>query len=81
MKKSVRVIYEQYFCDDDGEMQGFYEVVNGKLKFITGWSMNDANYRSEYMKSLFEYLGVDVQKLPVKFQKEVKRLITKAFGL
>lgn len=44
-------------------------------KFITGWSLNDANFRHEYMEDLFTHMGYetveadmndDVVKEPVR---------------
>lgn len=81
-KVSLRVIYVKYFCGGDlGEAQGFYEVVKDKLVFISGFFMNDANYRDEYMSGVFEYLGVDMQTLPDKYEAAALKLMKKAFGM
>jgi hypothetical protein len=81
-KPELRVIYIKSFEDDDlGEMQGFYEFVDGKLVFITGWSPVDADYRSEYMDSLLEHLGVAVETLPEDCYERALKLIKDAFGL
>lgn len=82
MAKKLRVIYYSWLCDDDlGEAQGFFEVVDNKLKLITGWSMNDANYRNEYMRGVFKYVGIDVQKLPTKYLKQATEQVKEMFGL
>ena len=78
----MRTIYYKSFCDDDfGECQGFFELVNKNLVLISGWSMNDAHYRHEYMQSVFTYLGVKVKELPEGQNKAAVKLLTKAFGL
>lgn len=76
----MRKIYFKYFCDE-GEADAFYEVVNGQLKLIASWSNNDASYRDEYMHSLFSYLGVDIQRLPKKYETQAKKLFCEAWGI
>ncbi len=85
--KQKRTIYYKYFCDDDlGELQGFFEMVrNGrkigkKLVLISFWGMNDADYRHEYMQSVFTYLGVRVQKLPDIYDESAIKLLKEYSG-
>jgi len=74
---TMRTIYYKYFCDDDlGECQGFFDVIKNKVTLITCWSMNDANYRHEYMQSVFTYLGVEVKKLPDIYDAAAVKLLT-----
>jgi hypothetical protein len=75
-----RVIFFKYFCDDFGEMDAFYEIVDGKLLLVKAWSNNDANYRNEYMSGLFSYLGIQMTNLPDKYEKEARALLVKAWG-
>lgn len=76
----LHTIFCKYF-EDMGEAQGFYEVVNGKLKFITGWFMSDAHYRNEYMGGLLKHLGAVVQDLPNKYNAQATKLFKRAYGL
>lgn len=77
-----KIIYFQFFCTDElGECDSFFEIVNGKLVCIAAWSCNDANYRSEYMNSLFSYLGVVIGKLPKKYGKKAEKLLRERWGL
>jgi len=79
---STRVIYYQCFCDDDlGEAQGFFETTNNKLTMLYGWSLNDANYRQEYMGGLMKKLGVEVKILAKKHEAKAKQLMKEWFGL
>jgi hypothetical protein len=78
-KEQMRVLY--FAGWDDGEMEGFFEVIDGNVCFITGWSRNDANYRPEYMDGLLNYLGVIIQSLPEKHHKKAKQLLFEAFGI
>ncbi len=77
----MRQIYHEYFEDEFGEADAFYEIVDGKLKLITCWSLNDAHYRDEYMSSLFKYLGVDIVDLPKKHRKKAEEMLRKAWGV
>lgn len=76
----MRVFYEKYF-EEIGDAQGFYEVVDGKLVFLTGWSCNDALYRAEYMNGLLRHAGVEVKPLPSKHAKRALSLIKECFGV
>jgi hypothetical protein len=77
--KEMRILY--FIGWDDMDMEGFFEVIDSKIHFITGWSRNDAGYRSEYMDGLLNYLGVGIETLPKKYNKEAKKVLAKAFGL
>jgi hypothetical protein len=78
-KKEMRILY--FAGWDEGEMEGFFEVIDGNVHFIDGWSRNDANYRPEYMDGLLSYLGVEVQDLPKKYNKEARQILFETFGL
>jgi hypothetical protein len=78
-KKQMRILY--FAGWDEGEMEGFFEVIDDKVHFIDGWSRNDADYRPEYMDGLLNYLGVEVQSLPKKYDKKARQILMKAFGL
>jgi hypothetical protein len=81
-KAQTRVIYHKYFCTDEiGESDGFFEVVNGKLEYVSGWFHNDAMWRPEYMSGLLEHLGVEVADLPAKYEKEAAKLFSQAYGI
>ncbi len=61
----MKTIYVKCFADDDvGDVDAFFDVIDNKLTLITAWSNNDAEYRDEYMKSLFLHLKVRVVELP-----------------
>ena len=78
---ATRTIYLECFCDDDlGEADAFYEVVDDKLTMITAWSMNDAQYRSEYMDPLFSHLGIEIKPVPRKYRKQAKALLAEMWG-
>ena len=78
----MRTIYHEFFCDDEiGEADAFYEVIDGKLKMITSWSANDANFRYEYMGSLFKHLGVEIKDLPKKHKKEATAMMKEMWGI
>ena len=80
-----RTIYHKYFDYSDnenlGEMDGFFELQGKKLAFLTGWDLNDAHYRSEYMGPLFTALDIKVERLPEKYAKEATKTIMREFGL
>lgn len=77
---ATRNIYHVYFCDDElGDIDAFFEF-DMKLKLITSWSLNDANYRNEYMSPLFLHLGVAVRRLPMKYEKTAKDLLREWWG-
>ena len=42
------------------EILGTQFFLDENKKLITCWCCNDANYRDEYMKNLFKYLGYKV---------------------
>lgn len=52
----MKTIYHCY--SDEVEAEGFFDV-NDVL--LASWSLNDASYRKEYMKSLFSKLGIVVE--------------------
>lgn len=81
-KQKLKVIYHAYFCDDLlGEADGFFEINSGKLEYVTGWFLNDAHWRGEYMSGLLKHVGVDVQTLPEEHQDQASKLMAKAYGL
>jgi hypothetical protein len=81
-KAQLKVIYHEFFCDDVlSEFDGFFEIVNGKVEYVTGWFANDANWRGEYMGGLIEHFGGDVQSLPEKHYKAARTLAAKAYGI
>jgi hypothetical protein len=84
-KQKLRVIFYKYFdsSDDDdlGEAQAFFEVVDGNLTLISCWSLNDADYREEYMSKVFRYLGVDVKRLPEKWYSQAVEAVKEAWGI
>ena len=78
----LRVIYHSFFCDDNlGEADGFFEINDGKVKYVTGWFCNDAMYRDEYMSGLLEYAGLEVKQLPEKYEEEASKLMAREYGL
>jgi hypothetical protein len=81
-QQKLKVIYHTFFCGDlIGEADGFFEINDGELEYVTGWDANDANWRGEYMGGLLEHAGAEIKELPDKYQYNAERLIEKAFGL
>jgi hypothetical protein len=81
-KQKLKVIYHTFICDDNlGEADGFFEINDGKLQYVTSWDCNDASWRGEYMRGLLKHVGVDVQTLPDKYKGEASKLMAKAYGL
>ena len=81
-KTAKKVLYHAYFCGDDiGEADGFFEIVDDKLKLVTCWSQNDAMWRDEYMSGLLAWAGVDLQDLPAKYKAQGEKLLAKNWGL
>jgi predicted DNA-binding WGR domain protein len=81
-KQKLKVIYHTFFCDDNlGEADGFFEINDGKLEYVTGWFCNDAHWRGEYMSDLLEHAGAEIKDLPDKHQAQASRLMAKAYGL
>jgi hypothetical protein len=77
-----KVLYHGYFNGDDiGEADGFFEIVNKKLKLVDCWSLNDAHWRGEYMTGILEWAGVKVERLPEDRNDEGEKLIAKCWGL
>lgn len=80
--KKLKVIYHEFFCDDVlSEFDGFFEIVKGKVTYVTGWFANDASWRGEYMSGLINHLGGDVQSLPEQYYKAARTLAAKAYGI
>jgi len=81
-KAKLRAIYHEFFCEGNlGEMDAFFEIKNGKLGFIDGWSLNDAHWRGEYMRGLLRHLGAEVKQLPDEYHDVAAQLVAKAFGI
>jgi len=77
-----KVLYYSYFNGDDiGEADGFFEIKGKKLELVECWSKNDASWRSEYMKGILSWAGVEVKKLPEDRYDEGEKLIAKCWGL
>lgn len=77
-----KVLYRAFFCGDDiGEADGFFEINNGKVKYVTGWFCNDAMWRGEYMDDLIEYFGGKIEELPKKYHAEAEKQMAEAYGL
>lgn len=53
----ARIIYHVAWCDD---VFGECEAMFDGDRLIDGWSLNDAQWRSEYLSGLMRYLGVIV---------------------
>lgn len=71
-----------YVCDDDGEMEGFFDD-QGRL--LAAWCLNDAHWRNEYMDGLLESLGHEIVKLDAsdarkKADKAMVKQIKEQFG-
>lgn len=57
-------------------------VFDENYKVLDGWSMNDANYRDEYMGGFLNKLGIKVERsLPEDAPKSlIKTALKKLFG-
>ena len=78
----LKTVYHAYFEGDNiGEADGFFEIKNGKLSAVTGWSLNDAHWRYEYMQGLIGYFGGIVEPLPKKYQAQAEKLLLKLWNL
>lgn len=73
MKNIYRFYSEKY-----GEVEGMFEE-DGKM--IDCWSCNDATWRSEYFNGFMKKLGINVLRLPEKFEKKALEQIRECFGL
>ena len=79
---AAKTLYHTFVCDDNcGEADGFFEIEKGKLKLVTCWSANDANWRGEYMSGLIKYFGGKIERLPVKHEKQASLLMARSWGL
>ena len=58
------------FCGETGEEDAFFDDQDN---LIARWSGNDAAYRHEYMRKLFEWAGVEV--IPINTSVRRKRLV------
>jgi predicted DNA-binding WGR domain protein len=77
-----KVLYHEFFCGDNiGEADGFFEIVDGKLKLVDCWSTNDAHWRGEYMTGLLSWAGVELKDLPEKYQVDGEKLLCENWGL
>jgi predicted DNA-binding WGR domain protein len=77
-----KTLYHEFFCSNNiGEADGFFEIVDGKLKLVDCWSTNDAHWRGEYMTGLLRWAGVDLKDLPEKYQVEAEKLLCKCWGI
>jgi hypothetical protein len=80
--KATKTLYHAWFEGDNvGEADGFFEIKDGKLEFVDGWSANDANWRDEYMTGLLEWAGVELKTLPEKYRDEAEKILEKRWGL
>lgn len=52
----ITKIYYVYY-NEEFEYQAFFDE---NYNYISGWNMNDANWRPEYMNGLFVKLGIEV---------------------
>lgn len=78
----MRTIYHQVFNQPIlGEAEAFYEIKDKELIYLSGWFLNDAHYRSEYMNSLFEALDIEVEDLPAKYKTKAAKLMQDEYGL
>lgn len=68
----MTIIYHIAYCDEY-EADAFFDT---KHKLLAAWSMNDANWRSEYMNPLLEALGVEVVQIEEE-DLEYKSLVKK----
>jgi len=77
-----KILYHQFFCGDNvGEADGFFEIVDNKLVLVECWSTNDAHWRGEYMTGLLSWAGVEMKKLPEKYNVEGEKLLCENWGL
>jgi hypothetical protein len=81
-KTQLKTLYHDWFEGEGlGEADGFFEIVNGKLEYVTGWFANDAMWRPEYMEGLIEHFGGKIEDLPNKHHVTAAKLMCEAFGL
>lgn len=67
--------------DDDENALGEYEAFfDDNKKFLAGWSLNDAQWRDEYMDGLMQALGYEVVIVPADKEDEYKTLVLKEIG-
>lgn len=63
-------------CDDEvGECEGALDENDNVLHW---WSLNDADFRMEYFKPLFDKLGVEINDEPTKKQIKILKKAVKA---
>lgn len=73
----MKIIYE-FYSEKYGEVEGMFNT-DGKL--IDCWSSNDANWRGEYFNGFMKKIGVEVERLPKKFEKKALEQIVEEMGL
>lgn len=80
-KQKLKVIYHERFEGEGlGEAEAFYEIVNGKVEYVTGWFLNDAMWRDEYMSGLISHFGGEIERLPEKHHVAAAKLMCEAYG-
>lgn len=80
-KPQLKVLYHENFEGEGlGEAEAFYEIVKGKVEFVTGWFMNDAMWREEYMSGLISHFGGKIERLPKQHHITAAKLMCDAYG-
>jgi hypothetical protein len=67
----MKICYYAFF-EDLGEVDAFFDE---KLDLISWWDCNDANFRPEYMNSLFSHFGVKMLPMPNKLRSKALKVL------
>ena len=67
-----------YAYSDNYDSEGFYD---DEKDLITFWSLNDANFRIEYMNPLFQRLGVEIENADEQLQDRFERFLEVEYNL
>ena len=71
MSDLKKIYHAVAYPEDGGEVEGFFDEA-GEL--IATWSLNDANWRGEYMGCLLRHFGVEVCKGTEEHEAKLSRL-------
>jgi len=73
----MKIIYE-FYSEKYGEVGGMFDA-DGNL--LDCWVLNDADWRGEYFNGFMKKIGVEVVRLPKKFEKKALKQIVEEMGL
>lgn len=73
----MKIIY-RFSSEKYGEVEGMFNT-DGNL--LDCWASNDANWRDDYFNGFMKKIGVEVVRLPKKFEKKALEQIVEEMGL